>query len=223
MLCINSQAKLRLFFSLSSSSSSSSFIFMDIFLYYSLWREFECQCHSPQTPKRTGETAQPKKKKKLKGREDGHSLDTEKRRIVNLHIVQPKLHLPTTTTEKRWMHFGLRVSRETELLMMMMMMTIAQLFLFIFFQRRKSKSFACNVPKTSYYIETAIARRRKESKAKKTFQNGNNISSIWYYNTSRIFFSVLHTAHIYRIALEGGFGLCPWGGWGLFIFYFFFK
>jgi hypothetical protein len=155
MLCINSQAKLRLFFSLSSSSSSSSFIFMDIFLYYSLWREFECQCHSPQTPKRTGETAQPKKKKKLKGREDGHSLDTEKRRIVNLHIVQPKLHLPTyhhhnrETVNALWVE---SLERETELLMMMMMvmMTIAQLFLFIFPAKKKSKSFACNVPKTSY-------------------------------------------------------------------------
>jgi hypothetical protein len=154
MLCINSQAKLRLFFSLSSSSSSSSFIFMDIFLYYSLWREFECQCHSPQTPKRTGETAQPKKKKKLKGREDGHSLDTEKRRIVNLHIVQPKLHLPTyhhnrETVNALWVE---SLGRETELLMMMMNDDDDYSpAIFVYFSREeKSKSFACNVPKTSY-------------------------------------------------------------------------
>jgi hypothetical protein len=72
------------------------------------------------------------------------------------------------------------LGRETELLMMMMNDDDDYSpAIFVYFSREeKSKSFACNVPKTSYYIETAIARRRKESKAKKTFQNGNNISSI---------------------------------------------
>jgi hypothetical protein len=62
------------------------------------------------------------------------------------------------------------LERETELLMMMMMvmMTIAQLFLFIFPEKKNPNHLRVTYRK----------RATRETKAKKKFRNGNNISSI---------------------------------------------